>query len=301
MLIYRRTSILESTAQTVVNTVNCVGVMGKGIAADFKRRYPEMFKLYKAICDDQMLEPGKLWLWRGPERWVLNFPTKQHWRQPSRLEWIDQGLKKFVAEYEKRGIVEISFPRLGCGNGGLDWDEVRLIMEAHLSRLAIPVYIHDYEVDVGVLEHLVEAPFEGADKWQLPESFEAFVEILRLLIERTGGKLIDIESRRPFSARLLDNLNLALDAGAQSQLIDSDDLREVWLLLHRGLLTQRSLEMSAGADTSALLSLLSLLPNVRPIQIQRPKTSEPEIALELRRRPSSESLDLQPQLERAWS
>jgi O-acetyl-ADP-ribose deacetylase (regulator of RNase III) len=301
MLIYRRTSILESTAQTVVNTVNCVGVMGKGIAADFKRQYPDMFKLYKAICDDRLLEPGKLWLWRGPERWVLNFPTKKHWRRPSRLEWIDQGLRKFVYEYERRGIVEISFPRLGCGNGGLDWDDVRPVMEAHLSRLAIPVYIHDYEVDIGVPEHLVGVTDEGAEHRRLPESFEGFVGILRLLIEQTRGEMRDIESRRSFYARLLDNEDLALDTGSGSQVIESDDLRGIWLSLHRGLVTQRSLEASAGQDASALISLLSLLPSVRPIQIQRPNTSEPEIALELRREPSSEPLDAHTHLAPAWS
>jgi len=300
-MIYRRTSILESTAQTVVNTVNCVGVMGKGIAADFKRRYPDMFKLYKGICNNHLLEPGKLWLWHGPHRWVLNFPTKQHWRHPSRLEWIDLGLRKFVDEYEKRGIVEISFPRLGCGNGGLDWDDVRPVMEAHLSRLAIPVYIHDYEVDIGMPEHLTRVADEASETWRLPESFEGFVGILRIVIERAGGEMTDIGSRRLFSARLLDNEDLALDTGSGSQVIDCDGLRGVWLSLHQGLLTQHSLEGSAGQDASALISLLSLLPGVRPIQIQRPKTSEPEIALELRREPSSEPLDVHTHLAPAWA
>src|SRR4029077_5528254 len=133
MLIYHRTSIFDSPAQTVVNTVNCVGVMGKGIAAHFKDNYPEMFQAYKNPCAKKLLEPGKLWLWKASDRWILNFPTKRHWRYPSKLEWIDAGLKKFVAEYEKRGIVEISFPRLGCGNGGLQWDDVRPLMERHLS------------------------------------------------------------------------------------------------------------------------------------------------------------------------
>jgi O-acetyl-ADP-ribose deacetylase (regulator of RNase III) len=301
MLIYRRTSILESTAQTVVNTVNCVGVMGKGIAAEYKRRYPDMFKLYKAICDDGLLEPGKLWLWRGPERWVLNFPTKKHWRHPSRLEWIDQGLRKFVDEYEKRGIVEISFPRLGCGNGGLDWDDVRPAMEAHLSRLAIPVYIHDYEVDIGRPEHLAGITDASTGHRRLPESFEGFVRILGLAIELTRGEISDIESRRTFCARLLDNDDLALDTGSGSRVIESDDLRGIWLSLHRGLVTQHSLEASAGRDASALISLLSLLPSVRPIQIQRPNTSEPEIGLEVRREPSSEPLDMHTHLAPAWS
>ena len=109
MLIYRRTSILESPAQTLVNTVNCVGVMGKGLAHAFKEREPDMFKAYKRICDQKALVPGKLWLWRGSGSWVLNFPTKVHWRNPSRLEWIEEGLAKFVAAFMEQGITEISF------------------------------------------------------------------------------------------------------------------------------------------------------------------------------------------------
>src|SRR6185369_4326034 len=129
MLIYRRTSILQSSAQTLVNTVNCVGVMGKGLAHAFKEREPSMFAAYKRICDEHRLEPGKLWLWRGSANWGLNFPTKVHWRNPSKLEWIEAGLEKFVAAYEAQGITEVSFPKLGCGNGNLDWEEVRPVME----------------------------------------------------------------------------------------------------------------------------------------------------------------------------
>lgn len=103
MLMYLRTSLLESNAQTVVNTVNCVGVMGKGIAAAFKQRYPDMFRSYRKLCNEKKLAPGKLWLWQNEAQWVLNFPTKNHWRNGSRLEWIEAGLERFVQEHEKRG------------------------------------------------------------------------------------------------------------------------------------------------------------------------------------------------------
>jgi O-acetyl-ADP-ribose deacetylase (regulator of RNase III) len=149
MLIYHRTSLMDSTAQTVVNTVNCVGVMGKGIAAEFKARYPEMYETYREICDQRLLEPGKLWLWKDADQWVLNFPTKVHWRNPSRIEWIELGLQKFVAEYQRRCITEISFPRLGCGNGNLDWADVRPLMERYLAPLPIAVFVHDFERDMG--------------------------------------------------------------------------------------------------------------------------------------------------------
>ncbi len=145
MLTYADTSLLDSSAQTLVNAVNCVGVMGKGIAKAFKDRHPEMFSAYKRICDAGLLEPGKLWLWNSSDQWVLNFPTKVHWRNPSRLEWIEMGLDKFSAEYAHRGINQISFPRLGCGNGGLDWEEVRPLMERYLAPLPINVIIHDFK------------------------------------------------------------------------------------------------------------------------------------------------------------
>lgn len=90
-----------------------------------------------------MLQPGKLWLWRGSERWVLNFPTKIHWCDPAQIEWIEQGLLKFVTEYANRGITSVAFPRLGCGNGGLDWDDVQPMMKHFLSPLPIPVFIYD--------------------------------------------------------------------------------------------------------------------------------------------------------------
>jgi O-acetyl-ADP-ribose deacetylase (regulator of RNase III) len=142
MLVYHRTNLLDSNAQTLVNTVNCVGVMGKGIALDFKQRYPDMFRAYKRVCDAHQLDVGKLLLWQGPDHWVLNFPTKKHWRHPSRVEWIEAGLEKFVAEYSRRGVTDISFPRLGCGNGGLKWEVVKPVMERYLANLPINVFVH---------------------------------------------------------------------------------------------------------------------------------------------------------------
>ena len=142
MLFYRQTDLLESGAQTLVNPVNCVGVMGKGIAREFKEREPAMFVAYKRICEKKQLAPGKLWLWHGTASLILNFPTKQHWRNRSKLEWIEAGLEEFVRHYRELGIVEISFPQLGCGNGGLQWAEVRPLMEKHLGSLPIQIYIH---------------------------------------------------------------------------------------------------------------------------------------------------------------
>jgi O-acetyl-ADP-ribose deacetylase (regulator of RNase III) len=142
MLHYVCHNLFESPAQTLVNTVNTVGVMGKGIAEEFKRRYPDMFERYREHCKSGALTIGKLYLFRTPNKWVLNFPTKEHWKAPSKLEWIETGLEKFVVEYETRGISSISFPQLGCGNGGLDWAQVKPLMDHYLRPLPIPIFIH---------------------------------------------------------------------------------------------------------------------------------------------------------------
>lgn len=158
MIIYTNKNLFLSPAQTLVNTVNTVGIMGKGIAKDFKKFYPQMFKRYKYLCDKGKFQPGQLMLSKEePEiyrkkntgnirkRWVLNFPTKKHWRNKSKIEYIEMGLKKFVEEYKNRNIESISFPQLGTGNGGLKWEEVKEIMEYYLSEIDIPVYIHIYQ------------------------------------------------------------------------------------------------------------------------------------------------------------
>ena len=143
ILTYLKGDLLSSPAQVQVNTVNTVGVMGKGIALQFKKKYPEMFTAYQRVCEKQQLDTGKLYLWKSPEKWVLMFPTKKHWRNPSRMEYVESGLQKFVDNYERLGIESIAFPKLGCGNGGLEWSAVKLIMEKYLRPLPISIYIYE--------------------------------------------------------------------------------------------------------------------------------------------------------------
>jgi O-acetyl-ADP-ribose deacetylase (regulator of RNase III) len=143
MLKYTDLSLFDSPAQTLVNTVNTVGVMGKGIALEFRQRYPDMFLKYKDHCSAGLLDIGKLYLYRTEHHWVLNFPTKRHWRNPSKPEWIELGLEKFAATYLAQGITSVSFPQLGCGNGGLNWEsDVQPLMVKYLEKLPIPVYVH---------------------------------------------------------------------------------------------------------------------------------------------------------------
>lgn len=145
MLMYIQSSIFTSPAKVLVNTVNTVGVMGKGIALQYKKLYPEMFKKYQQYCEHNQFNVGQLMLYRTPNKWILNFPTKKDWRQKSKISYIESGLKKFVQTYEQKGITSIAFPQLGVGNGGLDWDkQVKPLMEKYLTGLPIKVFIHLY-------------------------------------------------------------------------------------------------------------------------------------------------------------
>lgn len=142
MMMVKIGNIFESNCSTIVNTVNCVGVMGKGIALEFKKRYPEMFKEYVVKCDRGQVKPGVPYVYKKNEISILNFPTKDHWRSPSRLSYVIDGLDWFVSNYEQYDIKSIAFPPLGCGNGGLTWDVVGPIMYQKLSKLPIDVEIY---------------------------------------------------------------------------------------------------------------------------------------------------------------
>jgi O-acetyl-ADP-ribose deacetylase (regulator of RNase III) len=143
---YVKGNIFNSNAQTIVNTVNCVGVMGKGIALVFKLRYPKMFDLYKDHCKSKLISIGKLWLYKGEENapWVLNFPTKFHWKYPSKIEYLEKGLQKFCTTYKDQAITSIAFPLLGTHNGGLDKQTVLNLMEGYLGQCDIDIEIYEY-------------------------------------------------------------------------------------------------------------------------------------------------------------
>ncbi len=142
MIKYVKTSIFDSPAQTLVNPVNCVGVMGAGLALEFKKRYPEMFDLYKFRCRTGHVAIGQLDLHEGKDKWILNFPTKYRYDDNSKYHYLFAGLDAVNHTVKDYGITSIAFPKLGCGLGGLDWTVVKAIMTEYLSALDIPVYIH---------------------------------------------------------------------------------------------------------------------------------------------------------------
>src|SRR4029077_6595967 len=124
----------------VVNTVNTVGVMGKGIALMFKERFPENFKAYVAPCKAGVVRVGEMFVTAGVEfdgpRWIINFPTKKDWRHPTKLEWVRSGLVALKEVIRAKRIKSVAIPPLGCGNGGLDWAIVRPLIEKAVADLA---------------------------------------------------------------------------------------------------------------------------------------------------------------------
>jgi len=140
-------NIFTTTCQTIVNTINCLGVMGAGIALEFRYRYPQMFEKYVELCQAKQIEIGKLWLYnKEPDRkWVLNFPTKYDWKYKTKPEYLEKGLEKFLQTYKEKQITSIAFPLLGADKGGLDPALSLMIMEKYLSLCDIPVEIYQYD------------------------------------------------------------------------------------------------------------------------------------------------------------
>ncbi|GMV92428.1 MAG: hypothetical protein AMXMBFR82_22060 [Candidatus Hydrogenedentota bacterium] len=135
--------LLQSSAQTLVNTVNCVGVMGKGIALEFKKRFPDMFEEYVRRCKAGEVRPGIPYLYRAvfPPQ-IVNFPTKDHWKSVSKIEDIEKGLQYLVDHYRDWEIASLAVPPLGCGNGQLEWREVGPMIYRYLSPLDVPVELY---------------------------------------------------------------------------------------------------------------------------------------------------------------
>ncbi len=147
MITLRQGNLLEARAEALVNTVNTVGVMGKGIALMFKERFAENFRLYSAACKASQIQTGKVFVTEVHElnapRWIINFPTKQHWRAPSRMEWIVEGLQDLRRVLLANEVKSVAIPPLGSGNGGLEWADVRAQIEAALGDLDIDILVFE--------------------------------------------------------------------------------------------------------------------------------------------------------------
>lgn len=148
MIKYQNGDLLKDESEALVNTVNCVGVMGRGLVLQFKKAFPGNFKAYVAACKRGEVQPGKMFVFPTgrffPPYYIINFPTKRHWRAKSRIEDIDAGLKDLVKIIHAKGINSIAIPPLGSGLGGLEWNEVKLRIESALHSLD-SVHVTVYE------------------------------------------------------------------------------------------------------------------------------------------------------------
>lgn len=138
-------NLFASQAQTLVNTVNCVGAMGAGVALEFRLRYPTMFEAYVEACEAGEVQIGYLWPYQTRDRLVLNFPTKRHWKDDSKVAYLIAGLQTFRRTYRELGVTSAAFPLLGANHGGIDPKRSEQVMVEHLSHCDIPIEIYRFD------------------------------------------------------------------------------------------------------------------------------------------------------------
>lgn len=226
MLRYIEGDIFSSPAQVLVNPVNTVGVMGKGLALEFKQRYPDIFKWYKQMCDKHLFTIGKLMLCRAADYWVLLFPTKENWRNPSKIEYIEAGLKKFADTYADKGISSIAFPKLGCGNGELSWDDVRPVMEKYLKPLPIAVYIYVGVDNTVKPEHRATTEMERWMKAHARDmSFSGLCNEIKYVMQIAP---YEIEVKGKGKCQVYWNQGLDFATGGETIYASEDELFQMW-------------------------------------------------------------------------
>lgn len=138
-------NIFTTKCNTIVNTVNCVGVMGAGIAYECRLRYPEMYEKYQTLCKDKVFKIGTLWIYKASNKSILNFPTKNDWKHPSKIEYLEKGLQKFVDTYKEKEITSIAFPLLGASHGGLSQEQSLSTMKRYLTQCDIEIEIWHFD------------------------------------------------------------------------------------------------------------------------------------------------------------
>lgn len=267
MILYVKGDIFQSPAQVLVNAVNTVGVMGKGIALEYKRMFPQMFDEYRMLCENGQFDVGSLWLYKTPNKWILNFPTKKHWRQPSRVEFIEEGLKKFADVYSEMGIYSIAFPPLGCGNGQLDFKgQVQPLMEHYLRNLPIEVFVYpDRKNDF--VEHLSQ---ESMQQWlrSEPQSLP-FSEVWDDLRELLGKKdsFETVVKHSEFTARIVDEPRaIQVLAAKKKHLFPYESLMSFWQQLRSHGFSMRHIAPGLP-DISYIIPVFAELQYISPVHV----------------------------------
>lgn len=174
----------EDNVDAIVNTVNCVGVMGKGIALQFKNKWPDNYKKYKAACDSKLVKTGHMFIYDSgglvKPNYIINFPTKDHWRGNSKIEFIETGLQDLVSQIERLNIKSIAVPPLGCGNGGLNWHEVKPLIEKAFSKLSevnVRLYEPTFAPSAKEMEVRTDKPKMTAGRAAILKAIETYREI----------------------------------------------------------------------------------------------------------------------------
>lgn len=299
MITYVRSDLFLSPAQTLVNTVNTVGVMGKGIAKRFKEIYPEMFREYQSLCENRRIEIGTLYLFKSQHKYVLNVPTKKHWRNPSKVEYIEKAMDAFIAMYEDAGITSISFPPLGCGNGELDFEsQVRPVMESKLERIPIPVFIHLLDRTDPIPEH--RRPDEIREWLRSQPDDLSFWEVWEDLVVllRHRSEFQTFSTGTQFGVSLINRLPeegaVEIKTPTKKWKVEIEKIRVLWQQLRtQGFLSSSEAPAGLGHDLSYISPILAELPYVERVRMGDAFDSfvkQPRLGLKLVR-PSTGEID----------
>ncbi len=230
MIEYQTGDLFAAEVEALVNTVNCVGVMGRGVALQFKKAFPENFKAYANACERGEIEPGRMFITERLDnpKYIINFPTKRHWRGKSRLGDIESGLDALADEIRERGIRSVAVPPLGSGLGGLHWPDVRSRIESALSDVPASVRVIVFEPngppDAGVMARLTEAPPMTASRAALIMAVNSYLEGRRVasitLLElhklmyfmQVAGEPLKLRYEKLYYGPYADNLRFVLAA-----------------------------------------------------------------------------------------
>jgi O-acetyl-ADP-ribose deacetylase (regulator of RNase III) len=275
MITYVYGDIFYSPARVLVNPVNTVGAMGNGLAYDFKRFFPDMYEAYRELCHDDRFQIGQLLMYRTANKWVLNFPTKRHFRADSQLEYIEAGLKKFARTYADQNITSVSFPALGTGTGNLDWEEVRPLMESYLAPLPISVFIHRHSAATpfGDDQRNTRAMRSWLNGQPFIVSFDMFWDEM-LAVVKSATDFLAIQSQSPFEvvateARGRQRVSLKIMPKRQDSIfIPETQLRDLWQYVRRaGYILPQNLPAGLEEHSEFILTLLGKLSTMRPVQL----------------------------------
>jgi len=282
MIKFTKGDILTADVEALVNTVNCVGVMGRGIALQFKNKFPENFKVYMAACKKQEVLPGKMFVFDTGTlvfpRYIINFPTKRHWKGKSRMEDIDSGLEDLVRVIEEKNIQSIALPPLGSGLGGLDWQEVRNRIENALCSSNVQVFVFEPSgaPQNDVMSHVKKVPTMTAGKAALIglmhrylkgllDPFLTLLEIHKLMyfLQESGEPLnlsYDKAPYGPYASNLRHVLN-AVEGYYISGYADGGDNPNKQLELVPGAIQEAESFLQNSPETSKRFEQISDLVN----------------------------------------